>query len=91
MYTLIVGLVKGCLLFIKAVKRVLRPVNVLAHDMGIDFRSFYIGVPEKLLQDADVHTMLKHMSGKRVAQGMNCGSFNNTGFYNRRFYRFLQS
>ena len=31
-------------------------MDVPAHDMGVDFSGFYIGVPEKLLQDADVHT-----------------------------------
>lgn len=37
---------------------------------GIGFRSFYIGVPGKLLQNTNIHTMLKHMSSKRVTQGM---------------------
>jgi hypothetical protein len=55
-------------------------MNVFAHDMGIDFSSFYISVSEKFLQNTDVNTMLKHMSGKGMAKGMDGGSFINTGF-----------
>ena len=66
------------LFFIETVKRVLQPMNICAHDMGVYFRSFYIRVPEKLLKDADVYTMLKHMSGKRVTKGVDGGSFINT-------------
>ncbi len=63
------SIISACLMeiflfFIKAVKRVLHPMNVPAHDMGIDFSGFYMGVPEKFLQNTDVNTMLQHMGGK---------------------------
>ncbi len=55
-------------------------MNVFAHDMGIDFSRFYIGVSEKFLQNTDVNTMLKHMSGKGMTEGVDGGSFIYTGF-----------
>ena len=54
--------------------------------MGVDLRRDDIRVPQKLLHDAKVRSVLQQMRGKRVPQDMRVDLFPDPGFFGVFFY-----
>ena len=50
----------------KRIQRTLNRVNVLFHDVGIDFGGFHICVPHEFLNHPDIHPVFQQMRSKRM-------------------------
>ncbi len=53
--------------------------EVFTVDMGVDFRGGDIGMAEKFLENADIHSALQKMGGERVTERMRGGALGHTG------------
>lgn len=75
-------------LTIQQIQRILHCVNILAHNMRLNLRSFNVSVPKEFLQHSNIHSMFKHVAGKGMPQRMHRSLFINSLCANEGLWEF---
>jgi len=65
-------------------------MNILGHNVGVDFRGFDIGMPHQFLDDPDIDAVFKQMRGKGMPEGVATCLFVDACASHGRFHCLLQ-